>query len=191
MRTLIGAAALLLSLALPAQAAEMGEDGLHKQPYFSVTFRDVGEDLADAKEAGKRLAIIFEQRGCIYCKELHETVLSEENVAEYIGDNFMVVQYNLYGDEEVIDLDGETLTEKDAAQRWGVVFTPTIIFLDEEAKDGESVKDATIATLPGAFKKGTTMDMFTFVEGKVYESDEPFQRYHARMIENRTDGTTD
>ena len=103
----------------------------------------------------------------------------------------MVVQYNLYGDEEVVDLDGETLTEKDAASRWGVVFTPTIIFLEEDPEEGAGVKEATVQTLPGAFGKGTTMDMFTFIRDKVYETDEHFQRYHARMISQRTDGTTD
>ena len=71
-----------VAVAMPALAAEMGEDGLHKQPWFSVTFRDVGEDLADAKDEGKRLALIFEQRGCVYCAKLHKEVLSRPEVAE-------------------------------------------------------------------------------------------------------------
>ena len=36
----------------------------------------------------------------------------------------MVVQYNLYGDEEVTDLDGEVLSEKQAARKWRILFTP-------------------------------------------------------------------
>ena len=185
--------ALVLSLlaTAPAFAAELGDDGLHKQDWFTVSFKDVGEDLADANDEGKRLALIFEQRGCIYCAKLHEEVLSRHDVGEWIGENFVVVQYNLYGDEEVTDLDGETLSEKEAARKWGVVFTPTIIFLDDDPEDGADVKAATIHQLPGAFGKGTTMDMFTFVKDRVYETDEGFQRYHARMIEKRTDGTTD
>ena len=49
--------------------AVIGEDGLHKQPWFSVTFKDIREDLETAKEADKRLALIVEQRGCLYCKK--------------------------------------------------------------------------------------------------------------------------
>jgi len=184
-------AALFAVLLTGTAVAEIGEDGLHKTDWMALTFKDMAEDLETAQDEGKRLAIIFEQRGCIYCKKLHEEVFSQEDVAEYIGENFMVVQYNLYGDEEVTDLDGETLTEKDAARKWGVVFTPTVFFLEESPEEGADVKAATIQTLPGAFGKGTTMDMFRFIRDKVYETDEPFQRYHARMIEARTDGTTD
>ena len=95
------------------QAAEVGDDGLHKEEWFSETFRDIREDMATAKAEGKRLAIIFEQRGCIYCKKLHETVLSDPEVRDYISDHYMVVQYNMFGDVEVTDLDGEQLSEND------------------------------------------------------------------------------
>lgn len=192
MRNSVAALAVCGALAFPAAlAAEVGEDGLHKQPWFAVTFRDVAEDLADAQEAGKRLAIIFEQRGCVYCAELHEKVLSDRAIADYIAANFMVVQYNLYGDEDVIDLDGTELTEKEAARRWGVLFTPTVIFLDETAEDGADVRAATVSTMPGAFGKGTTLDMFTWVREKGYAGEEGFQRYHARMIRERDNGSTD
>lgn len=181
------AAFIALMLTAPAMA-DVGEDGLHKTDWFALTFKDISEDLEAAQDEGKRLALIFEQRGCIYCKKLHEEVFSQEDVSEYISENFMVVQYNLYGDEEVVDLDGETLTEKDAARKWGVVFTPTIFFLDEAPEEGADVKAATLHTLPGAFGKGTTLDMFSYIRDKVYETDEPFQRYHARMIEARRAG---
>ena len=108
---------LLMLIAVPLSAAsatgaEIGEDGLHKQPWFTTSFKDVGEDITTAQEEGKRLAIIFEQRGCIYCKKLHETVFSDPKVRDYIKENFVVIQYNLFGDEEVTDLDGEVLSEK-------------------------------------------------------------------------------
>ncbi|MFT7574815.1 MAG: thioredoxin-related protein [Alphaproteobacteria bacterium] len=78
-------AALLFTMfaTTAASAAKVGEDGLHKQPWFSVTFKDVNEDIATAAESGKRLAIIIEQRGCIYCKKLHETVFSDPKIAKY------------------------------------------------------------------------------------------------------------
>ncbi|MFT6227553.1 MAG: thioredoxin-related protein, partial [Paracoccaceae bacterium] len=99
-RTLIAALALMPLIFAPAvQAAEMGEDGLHKQPWFSLTFKDMAEDLAAANDAGKRLVIMFEQRGCIYCKKMHEEVFSDPDIAKFISDNFMVVQMNLFGNE--------------------------------------------------------------------------------------------
>ncbi|PJK30185.1 thioredoxin family protein [Minwuia thermotolerans] len=179
---------LAFALVLPAagaHAAKLGEDGLHKEDWFAITFRDIREDMADAAAQGKRLALIFEQRGCIYCKKVHEEVLSDPQVRDYIKANYLVVQYNLYGDEEVVDLDGETLTEKTAGRKWGIVFTPTILFMPETAGEELSASQAAVAAMPGAFRKGTFLDMFTWVREKRYQTDEDFQRFHARRIRER------
>jgi thioredoxin-related protein len=175
-------AVLAVFIALPAAAVEIGEDGLHKQEWFAMTFRDIAEDIEHARSEGKRLAITFEQRGCIYCREMHEKLLSDPEVRDYIREHFMVVQYNMFGDEEVTDLDGEVLTEKTAARKWGYVFTPTIVFLTEEAPEGGTVAQAAVATMPGAFGKWTFLNMFRWVNEKGYESGEHFQHYHARII---------
>ncbi|GGB56813.1 hypothetical protein GCM10011316_31160 [Roseibium aquae] len=184
----LAGAALLCALPLAAaNAATIGDDGLHKQPWFTITFKDMAEDIQTAAGEGKRLAIVFEQRGCIYCAQMHEKVLSDPEVADYIKANFMVVQYNMFGDEEVIDLDGSELTEKSAARKWGYVFTPTIVFLPEDVADGQSLPQAAVATMPGAFGKWTFLNMFRWVKEKGYESDEHFQKYHARIINELRD----
>lgn len=180
---------MVLAFSQALHAAEVGDDGLHKEAWFTITFRDIADDIAQAKAEGKRLALTFEQRGCIYCAQMHEKILSDPEVRDYIAANFMVVQYNMFGDEEVTDLDGETLTEKTAARRWGYVFTPTIVFLPEEAPEGKTVAEAAVATMPGAFGKWTFLNMFRWVREKGYERDEHFQQYHARIInELRAEG---
>ncbi len=179
------AVTVLLAGITGALAAEVGDDGLHKQAWFATTFRDIKEDMATARAEGKRLALIFEQRGCIYCRQIHEQVLVDPEVRDFIKDNYMVVQYNLYGDEEVTDLDGEALTEKTAARKWRVTFTPTIFFMPEETDGKRDVGASTVAVMPGAFRKGTFLDMFQWVHKKGYETDEGFQRYHARRIVER------
>ena len=180
MRLLTLIAACLFSLAV--HAAEIGEDGLHKQLWMSVTFKDMAEDLETARDEGKRLAIIFEQRGCIYCKKMHEEVFSDPEVADFIKANFMVVQYNLFGDEEVTDFDGEAMPEKEMARRWGVVFTPTILFMPEVAPEEGTAAQAAVSQMPGAFGKWTTLNMFAWVRDKGYDTDEHFQKYHARKF---------
>jgi thioredoxin-related protein len=184
------------AMALPAWAeATIGDDGLHKQPWMRDTFKDLGEDLAEANAEGKRLVLFFEQRGCIYCAKMHKEVFSDPLVSDYIDEHFFVVQLNLHGDIEVTDLDGEYLPEKAMARKWRVLFTPTIMFLPEEAPEGVSAADASVATMPGAWSRGTTIDMLTWVVEKRYdmidETGEDFQRYHARRIQERADGSTD
>lgn len=174
-------------------AAELGDDGLHKEPWMRDTFKDLTEDLSEANAMGKRLVVMVEQRGCIYCAKMHEEVFSQPDIASYISDNFFVIQVNLHGDTEMTDFDGEILTEKQATRKWGLLFTPSILFLPEQVEDGATAQTASVALMPGAFGAGTTLDMFTWVKEKRYalESDEDFQRYHARRIKERDSGSTD
>ena len=187
MKRIFAAISALAFLVLPVHAFEIGDDGLHKEDWFEITFRDIADDIKAANDKQKRLVLIFEQIGCIYCKEIHENVLTDPAVREYLEANFMIVQYNLYGDEEVTDIDGEMLTEKTAARKWGVLFTPTIIFLPEQAPEGQSTREAAVAVMPGSFHKGTFLDFFTWVREKGYDTDEGFQQFHARRIRERSE----
>ena len=132
-RWITNLAALLL--ALPLWAAELGDDGLYKTDWMRDTFKDLREDLEEANAEGKRLALIFEQRGCVYCDKMHKEVFPRPEIARMIKDNYFVVQLNLHGDIEVTDFDGETLSEKDMARKWGILFTPTVMFLPEEVAE--------------------------------------------------------
>jgi thioredoxin-related protein len=183
----------VLALALPATAAELGDDGLHKADWMRDTFKDLREDLDEANAEGKRLALIVEQRGCIYCDKMHKEVFSQARVSDYIRENFFVVQINLHGDTEVVDFDGEVMSEKAAARKWGLLFTPSILFIGTEGADDATAQNASVALMPGAFGAGTTLDMFTWVREERYAPDgeEDFQRYHARRIQERNTGSTD
>ncbi|WP_135501721.1 thioredoxin family protein [Roseovarius aestuariivivens] len=174
-------------LALPAWAAEMGDDGLHKAAWMRETFLDLREDLEEANAEGKRLLLMVEQRGCLYCKKMHEDVFPVPAVADYISENYFVVQLNLHGDREIVDFDGEAMAEKAATRKWGILFTPSLIFLPEEVPEDESTAQAQVALQPGAFSASTTLDMLTWVNEKRYdvENGEDFQRYHARRIQER------
>lgn len=191
MRWILTAAFLVVGLQL--QAAELGDDGLHKTIWMRDTFKDLAEDLEEANAEGKRLLVMVEQRGCVYCTKMHEEVFPAPEIAQMIEDNYFVVQLNLHGDIEVADFDGEALPEKEMARKWGILFTPTMIFLPEEVQEGATAEEAAVATMPGAFSKGTTLDLLTWVAEKRYDLDngEDFQRYHARRIKERDDGSTD
>lgn len=165
-----------------AHAAELGPDGLHKTDWMRITFKDMREDLADANAEGKRLAILFEQRGCVYCRKMHEEVFPDPDVKKIIEEDYFIVQMNLFGDEEVTDFDGVVLSEKKMAVRWGIVFTPTILFLPDVAPETGTAAQAAVALMPGAFGKWTTLNMFRWVKEKGYEGDEHFQKYHARKF---------
>ena len=154
------AAALLAGLvavaAATAGAADVGDDGLHEQDWFVDSFRDVAEDIELAAAEGRQVLVLYEQRGCPYCAKLHATLLDDPAVRDALRERFDVVQYDLAGATEVIDLDGTALTEASAAERWGIRFTPTMLFLpDASALDASraagavTAREAALAVLPG------------------------------------------
>lgn len=180
MRKLLAFLAALM-LAAPLSAAEMGDDGLHKAPWQRDTFKDLAEDLDEANAEGKRLLVMVEQRGCIYCKKMHEEVFPVPEIDALLTDAFFVVQINMFGDVEVVDFDGEALAEKDLVKKWGLLFTPTLLFFPEDAREVPG-NELAVATVPGAFGRWTTQNMLTWVLEKGYDTDEPFQKYHARKF---------
>ena len=179
-RLILIAAAVFMSATMGL--AEMCDDGLHKAPWMRDTFKDLSEDLADANAEGKRLMVIIEQRGCIYCKKMHEDVFPVAKIADYIEANFFVVQINMFGDVEVTDFDGTILPEKEMVRRWGALFTPSVMFFPEEVVEDVSANQAAVATMPGAFGKHTTFNMLNWVVEHGYAGDESFQKYHARKF---------
>ncbi len=181
---------LAVVLAAPGWASELGDDGLYKSPWMRDTFKDLQEDFAEADAEGRRLLILVEQRGCIYCKEMHEVTFQDPRVKALLEDRYFPIQINLGGDTEVTDADGAALSEKSATRRWGVLFTPTMIFLPSRLDTARSAGEQAVAIMPGAFGPGTTLDMMTWVLEERYldQSEEDFQRYHARMIRERNDG---
>lgn len=181
-RTALFSLATSLCLTLPALPAELGDDGLHKPDWLRETFKDLREDLDEANAEGKRLLLIVEQRGCIYCTKMHEEVFPDPAIDTLIRDTYFVVQINLFGDVEVTDFDGTTLSEKDMATRWGVMFTPTMIFLPESVEDGKTAAESAVALMPGAFGKGTTEALLTWVRDHGYDSGEHFQKYLAGQM---------
>lgn len=173
------------SLAQPAMAAEeariepkMTDDGLYTQEWFLESFLELKDDLAEAHADGKRFAIIWEQKGCPYCKQIHTDVLSDPKVNKFVRENFVVLQLNLWGDREVTDFDGEALSEKEIARKYNINFTPTIQFFPEtpEETEGRSGQAVEVQRMPGAFRKFHFQNMFKFVLEKAYE-DTHFQRY--------------
>ena len=106
----------------------IGDDGLYHEPWFLQSFLDLREDLESAASGGKRLAIMWELRGCPYCRETHLVNFADTTITNYIRDNFEVLQLNLIGSRKVTDFDRQELSEKDLAQKYGIRFTPTFQF---------------------------------------------------------------
>ena len=164
-----------------------GEDGIYHQKWFEESFLDLKEDFSEAKGKDLRFAVIFEQRGCIYCVKMHKEVLAQKYINDYVRENFRIVQLNMWGSREVTDFDGETLTEKKLAERWGVLFTPTIVFFKDDLAphDGEWGRNLEVLRMSLGIGSGTFYDIFTWIRHEIYKTDPNFQRFHLKRYEER------
>ena len=84
---------------------------------------------------------MWELRGCPYCRETHLINFAKPEIENYIKERFEILQLNIIGSREVTDFDGEKLSEKAFAQKYGVRFTPTFQFFPESAA-GLAAEDA-------------------------------------------------
>ncbi|MFW2374650.1 MAG: thioredoxin family protein [Gammaproteobacteria bacterium] len=112
----------------------MVNPGYHEQPsWFKNSFLDINEDIQEASEAGKRLMIFFYQDGCPYCKKLLEDNFGQRDISEKTRSHFDVTTLNIWGDREVT-VGGATLSEKQFAEKMKVMYTPTLLFFNEQGK---------------------------------------------------------
>jgi thioredoxin-related protein len=113
--------------------AGMVNPGYHEKPdWFVESFLDIREDVAEAAAAGKRVVLYFYQDGCPYCEKLLDTNLALKDTVEKMRGGFNVIAINMWGDREVTDFAGAATTEKQFARALRVMFTPTLLFLDEQ-----------------------------------------------------------
>ena len=167
------------------------EDGMFHQTWAVTSFLDLREDFVEARQKGIRFAVIFEQRGCIYCTRMHTEVLAQRYINDYVRENFAILQLDLFGAREVTDFDGSRISEAKLAERWGVMFTPTIVFFKDELPADKSVWGSAleVTRMSLGFGAATFYDLFVWVRARVYDSDRNFQRFHlARMAERGKSG---
>ncbi len=173
-RTLLaGSAALLAPFPRLAAASELklNDDGLYTKPWFLESFLELPDDLKDANGKNKRLVIMWELKGCPYCKKIHEINLADPAIETFIKDKFEVLQLNIVGSREVTDFDGQKLPEKQFAQKYGVRYTPTFQFFPDSIDGLADRKPAAreVARWQGYMEPKPFLAMFRFVQQKAYE----------------------
>ena len=163
---------------------ELSDSGLHIQPWFTDSFLDLADDLADAGDQGKKLIVFIEQAGCPYCRELHAVNLRDPEIVSYLKEHFVAVQLDLRGSREVTDFDGESMEERALTRKWGMIYTPTLVFFSpDKAGDGTMAgRDLAVSVMPGYFKPFHFRTMLEYVADGHY-ADKHFQTF----IDERAD----
>jgi len=105
----------------------------HTYPeWFKESFLDFKEDAREAADANKHTILFMSLNGCSYCTRMLNESFAENRVL--IERDFDTTGLNIKGDRMVMSDSSNEITEKQLACKMRVRFTPTIIFLDENAE---------------------------------------------------------
>ena len=174
-RDLLAGAVAFAALAVSRASADapiLTDDGLYKEPWFLESFLDLADDLEGARKEGKRFVIMWELRGCPYCKETHFVNFAQPRITDYVKQNFEVLQLNIIGSRKVTDFDGAEISERALAAKYGIRFTPTLQFFPDRAESlaGTPPEKREVARAAGYLRPDDFLAMFRYVREKAYET---------------------
>ena len=146
-----------------ARAQGASSTALASQPFF-----DKGADLARLARAGKPLAIVFEQKGCAECAELHREGFARPEVLGLLR-RFTVVQLDLAGSRAIVTPAGAPSNEREWARSLGIHYAPSFVFLD--------AKGAEVFRAEGYLRPFHLAAALDYVAASAYTAEPSFQRY--------------
>ena len=124
----------LLSVDAFTRGKVLGGKQSEHPDWFKESFLEIAEDVEEASEEGKHVMLFMHLNGCPYCYKMIEENIKNAPYTEFIKNNFDIIALNIRGDREVALNDEVSLTEKELAGRFKVMYTPTIIFLNSDNK---------------------------------------------------------
>jgi len=150
--------------AAPARSA----DGIYSQPWIKRA-ENMALHAQEAKETGKPLVILWERPVCHFCKKLHESTLSRDDVKRELMSKITLIQLNMVSDEQIIGLLGEPITERQLSRQMGILGSPTMQFMKPDPVPGKP-RAQEIKRIYGYHGKELVMDMTEYVSSGAWEN---------------------
>lgn len=150
---------------LQKHAPEADSGKLHDQPFFAKPPFNLDRSR---KAAGKPLVVLFEQKHCAACDEMHAQGFKDKNALALLA-KFDVVRLELFGKQPVVTPGGKRLNEEEWAQELKVAYTPTMVFFDARGKEVFRI-DAYLKP----FHLASSLD---YVASGAYRNQPSFQRF--------------
>ena len=161
---------------LARHAREPASGRLHSQPFLMQP----PYDLDHARKGGRPLAVLFEQRDCAACDELHGSGFQDKQVATLVR-KLAVVRFELFGATPLITPSGRRSSEAEWARVLGISYTPSLVFFDTNGRE--------VFRIEGYVRPFHLASSFDYVASGAYRSEPSFQRYlQARATKLRDTG---
>lgn len=164
---------------LQRHAKESASGTLHEQPFFLKPPFDFDRSR---RPAAKPLAVVFEQKHCAACDEMHASGFTDPATRALI-EKFHVARLELFGGQPLVTPGGRRSNEEAWARELKVAYTPTIIFFDLRGKE--------VFRIEAYLKPFHFASSFDYVASGAYRQQPKFQRFvQARAERIRKRGGT-
>lgn len=158
-------------------AREPSSGKLQAQPFFIKPPYDFA---ATRNAKSKPLAVIFEQKDCAACDELHAKGFADKRLRALLR-KFEVARLELFGRTPVVTPSGKRSTEQAWARELEVAYTPSVVFFDSRGKE--------VFRLDAYLRPFHLASSFEYVASGAYRTEPSFQRYlQARAAKIREAG---
>lgn len=137
---------------------------LHQQSFILKT----PYNLKKLVNSNKPLLVLFEQKKCHACDELHNDVFKRKETLKQIR-RFNVVRLDMWGNDKLIDIQGKLITAKVLAKKLNINNSPTFVFFDKTGKD--------VFRIDAYLKSFHTQSVLDYIASGAYVSQPNFQRY--------------
>ena len=149
--------------------AEYLDKNLQKDIY-TLRENDLFAQITDLSTVDGPLAVIFEDGSCYDCNELHDNILSRDEVQTELK-AFTLVRLDANSNQEIIDVDGSKTTPGAMAKKYEMIYRPGMLLFDEKTL----VRRYDSLLFPHHFKEG-----FRYVSGGYYKTQDYREYSEAR-----------
>ena len=122
----------------------------------------------------KPLLVLFEQKKCHDCDELHNDIFKRDETLKQIK-RFNVVRLDMWSKSELIDSQGNTVSAKSFAKKLDITHSPSFIFFNKDGKD--------IFRIDAYMKSFHTQSVLDYIASGAYKKQSNFQRYIGKRAE--------
>ncbi|MFS8087042.1 MAG: thioredoxin family protein, partial [Acidobacteriota bacterium] len=116
---------------LAAHASKPARGQLHQAPWLMKPPLKLADSLGRER---KPLLVLFEQKECAACDELHTEAFTRPEVIALLR-QFQVARIDMASTSSVQTPTGETLRAREWVRKLGVFYTPTLVFFDAGGRE--------------------------------------------------------
>ncbi len=116
---------------LQAHASEPATGQLHPEPWLMTS----PLNLTPRTTGDKRpLLVLFEQKVCAACDEMHRDAFPRPEVAELLK-KFQIARVDIASNESLKTPGGNTQTMRDWTRKLNIIYTPSLLYFDSNGKE--------------------------------------------------------